>query len=197
MNTAAKLVGRAALPVLLICSLQAAAQAIAPEFQVNTTTNNWQFDPAVAPLDDGGFIVAWHDADAATAKAQRFTATAAKAGGELTVPDVTGTMPLASFIGPRVAGLLNGGFVVAWTGNEDDIADQASVSGVAAQVVDGNGVKLGTEFHVNTTTAGLQTVGGVAPLSGGGFVVTWESAPLSGATGQDGSGRGIYARRFN
>jgi Ca2+-binding RTX toxin-like protein len=37
----------------------------------------------------------------------------------------------------------------------------------------------------------------VAALTGGGFVVTWESAPVSGATGQDGSGIGIYARRFN
>src|SRR5262245_45654490 len=105
MKVAATLASRASLPLLLICSLQAGAQAIAPEFQVNTTTNDWQFDSSVAPLDDGGFIVAWHDASAGTARAQRFTATAAKVGGELTVPDVTGTMPLASFIGPRVTGL--------------------------------------------------------------------------------------------
>ena len=56
MNTAATLAVRAALPVLVICSFQAGAQAIAPEFQVNTTTNNWQFDSSVSPLADGGFI---------------------------------------------------------------------------------------------------------------------------------------------
>ena len=86
---------------------------------------------------------------------------------------------------------------MAWTGSEDDVADPASANGVAAQIFEGNFVKLGAKIHVNTKTAGRQTVGGVAPLRNGGFVVTWESAPVSGATGQDGSGRGIYARRFN
>jgi Ca2+-binding RTX toxin-like protein len=196
MNSAGPLLIRAALSVLWLCSLQAGAQAIPPEFQVNTTTNTDQFDSSVAALADGRFVVAWHDAKSLTAKAQRFKATGAKVGGEITVPDVTGTMGL-SFIGPRVAGLVGGGAVVAWTGSEDEVADPASASGVAAQIFDGNFVKLGTQFHVNRTKAGKQAVGGVAPLADGGFVVTWESAPLSGATGQDGSGRGIYARRFN
>jgi Ca2+-binding RTX toxin-like protein len=196
MNSAGPLLIRAALPVLWLCSLQAGAQAIAPEFQVNTTTNTDQFDSAVAALADGKFVVVWHDAKSLTVKAQRFTAKAAKVAGEITVPDVSGTMGL-SFVGPRVAALVGGGAVVAWTGSEDEVTNPASASGVAAQIFDGNFVKLGTQFHVNTTKAGKQAVGGVAPLGNGGFVVTWESAPLSGATGQDGSGLGIYARRFN
>jgi Ca2+-binding RTX toxin-like protein len=196
MNSAGPLLIRAALPVMWLCSLQAGAQAIPPEFQVNTTTNTDQFDSAVAALGDGKFVVVWHDAKSLTVKAQRFTAGAAEVGGEITVPDVSGAIGL-SFVGPRVAGLVGGGAVVVWTGTEDDVTNPASASGVAGQVFDGNFVKLGTQFHVNTTKAGKQAVGGVAPLANGRFVVTWESAPLSGATGQDGSGRGIYARRFN
>ena len=185
------------MPGVSVCALQAIAQAVPPEFQVNTTTNAGQFDPAVTALAEGRLLVAWHDEDAATAKVQRFTATATKVGGELTAPDVPGTMGPSSNIGPRVTGLIGGGAVVAWTGTEDDIAELASANGVAAQMYDGNFVKVGAKINVNTTTVGRQTVGGVAPLTNGGFVVTWESAPLSGATGQDGSGRGIYARRFN
>jgi Ca2+-binding RTX toxin-like protein len=195
MHSAGLFLRRAALPGLWLCSLQSGAQALPPEFQVNTITNLSQFDSAVSALSDGGFVVAWHDTDSLSAKAQRFTATATKVGGEITVPDMTGTMSTTLSIGPYVTGLVGGGAVVAWSGSEDDVAD-ASASGVAAQIFDGNFVKLGTKFHVNTTTAGKQIVGGVAPLANGGFVVTWESAPLSGATGQDGSGRGIYARRF-
>jgi len=185
------------MPILAICSLDAAAQAVPPEFQVNTTTANWQYESDVSATADGGFIVAWHDGGLLTAKAQRFTATATKVGAEITVPDATGTMPFTSYIGPHVTGLVDGGAVVVWTGNEDGVADPESISGVAAQIFDGNGVKLGSQFHVNTTTAGRQTVGGVAPLANGGFVVVWESAPAPGTTGQDGSGRGVYARRFN
>jgi hypothetical protein len=64
-----------------------------------------------------------------TAKPQRFTATATKVGAEITVPDATGTMPFTSYIGPRVTGLVDGGAVVVWTGNEDDAADPESTSG--------------------------------------------------------------------
>src|SRR5262245_1077222 len=197
MTSAATLVTRAALPMLAFCSLQVAAQAEPPEFPVNTTTANWQYESSVAATADGGFIVAWHDGGLLTAMAQRFTATAKKVGGEITVPDAAGTMPFTSYIGPKVTGLVNGGAVIVWSGDEDDGAAADSVSGVAAQILDGNGVKLGSQFHVNTTTAGKQTIGGVAPLANGGFVVTWESAPAPSTTGQDGSGRGIYARRFN
>ena len=47
------------------------------------------------------------------------------------------------------------------------------------------------EFRVNTTTANDQQFAGVATLADGSFVVVWESSD------QDGSGRGIYAQRFD
>ena len=80
MNSAGSFLVRAALPALWLCSLQAGAQAIPPEFQVNTTTNSHQFDSAVSALADGGFVVAWHDANSSTAKAQRFTSAGTKVG---------------------------------------------------------------------------------------------------------------------
>src|SRR5207237_545598 len=53
------------------------------------------------------------------------------------------------------------------------------------------GNPLGAEFLVNTTTAGDQQFASVAAGSNGSFVVTWSSQ------GQDGSGWGVYARRYD
>jgi hypothetical protein len=47
----------------------------------------------------------------------------------------------------------------------------------------------GPEFQVNTVTTGDQLHGRVARTSTGGFVVAWD--------GQDGSGYGVFARRFD
>ncbi|MDE4264169.1 hypothetical protein PXK68_20845 [Phaeobacter gallaeciensis] len=50
---------------------------------------------------------------------------------------------------------------------------------------------LGSEFLVNTETASSQRQPSVAALSGGGFVVTWETRD------QDGDGAGIYGQRYD
>ncbi|MFV0473997.1 MAG: calcium-binding protein [Pikeienuella sp.] len=84
-----------------------------------------------------------------------------------------------------VAALSKGGFVVIW-----ESADGSNI-GVFGQRYDANGDKAGAEFQVNTYTAGAQKAANVTTLSGGGFVVSWES------TGQDGSGGGVFAQRYN
>ncbi|MEX5580215.1 hypothetical protein [Pseudophaeobacter sp. A-200-2] len=50
---------------------------------------------------------------------------------------------------------------------------------------------LGSEFLVNTETVSSQRQPSVAALSGGGFVVTWETRD------QDGDGAGIYGQRYD
>lgn len=180
---------------LLGVGLRAGAQAIPPEFQVNTYTNAYQYDSAVAGLTGGGFIVVWHDSDSTSIAAQIFTGPGAKVGAEFTVP-VAGALALTDR-GPDVAGLSGGGAVVVWGGAEDNVADVASKPGVAGQVLAANGSKVGGEFHANSYTAGVQRPAGVAALLDGGFVVAWDSAPVAGGTGQDGSGYGVYARRYN
>ena len=57
-------------------------------------------------------------------------------------------------------------------------------------------VPIGSEFRVNTRTSGEQrtfteTPQSVAMDADGDFVVTWSS------NGQDGSGWGVYAQRYN
>jgi len=62
---------------------------------------------------------------------------------------------------------------------------------VHAKRFDADGAAPGGEFRVNTSTFGNQSLPAIAVLSGGDFVVTWNS------DGQDGSSAGVYAQRFS
>jgi len=88
---------------------------------------------------------------------------------------------------PAVAMDADGDFVAVWASRDQD----TSGYGVYARRFSAAGVPQGAEFRVNTTTSGPQTFPGVAMDAGGDFWVTWSSL------GQDGSGYGVYARRFS
>ena len=81
----------------------------------------------------------------------------------------------------------NGDFVVVWLSDQQD----GSTFGVYGQRFNAAGTKLGGEFAVNTYTLDKQTQPSVAMDAAGDFVVAWSSF------GQDGSGYGVYARRYN
>ena len=66
-----------------------------------------------------------------------------------------------------------------------------SGNGISQQRYDLYGDTVGGETVVNTHTTSGQNEASIAALSGGGWVVTWESG------GQDGSGSGIYQQRYN
>jgi hypothetical protein len=89
---------------------------------------------------------------------------------------------------PRVAMSPSGAFVTVW--HNQDI-NASSDDGVYAQRYDAAGVRQGAEFRVNTYTQGNQQFPSVAMDGSGNFVVAWDSA------GQDGSGEGSYAQRYN
>ncbi len=80
----------------------------------------------------------------------------------------------------------DGDFVVAWMSNGQD----GSGYGIYAQRYTAAGVAVGSEFRVNTFTTGAQRLPSVALDADGDFVVAWQSAA------QDGSGYGIYAKRY-
>ena len=80
-----------------------------------------------------------------------------------------------------------GNSVVVWEGE----GRGGDSSGIYGQRYSHNGVTRGAEFQVNITTFGIQTNPSVAMDSHGNFVVVWQSF------NQDGSGYGIYARRYD
>lgn len=143
---------------------------IGSEIRVNTAgagaTFSLQYEEQVAPLSNGGFVVAWTDnngdASYRGVKAQAFDASGARAGSEILVNTTT----YADQWHPQVAALKNGGFAVAW----DDWSDGLDVR---AQVFGNTGAKVGSEILVNTTKDGPQDGTQVAALDDGGFAVTW------------------------
>ena len=67
--------------------------------------------------------------------------------------------------------LSDGGFVITWESKDQD----GSGEGIFGQRYDASGSAVGSEFQVNTTTSNSQKDASVTSLSGGGFVVTWET----------------------
>ena len=156
------------------------------EFLVNTYTTEGQEYPSVAVDADGDFMIAWEstgqDGDAFGVYAQRYDSGGVAQGSEFRVNTYTTSWQRH----PSVAVHADGDFVVSW----DSSGQDGSVDGVYAQRYDSDGVAQGSEFRVNTYTTGSQQDPSVAVDADGDFVVAWQS-------GQDGSGYGVYARRYH
>ena len=161
------------------------------EFQVNTTTVSNQNNATVAMDGAGDFVVTWtsygqDNADGLSGVyAQRYNAAGVKQGGEFRVNTNTQGYQFSSTVAMDDAG----DFVVTWTSY--GLGQDGDGDGVYAQRYNAAGVKQGGEFQVNTYTAANQLSSTVAMDGAGNFAVTWSSAL------QDGSGFGVYARRYN
>ena len=165
----------------------ASGARLGSEFLVNTETLNWQWQPTVASLASGGFVISWIDesdrgldASGAGIKAQIFDASGAKVGSEFLVNTLTpGTQ-----WGPTIASLSSGGFIVSWSDNSGRGGD-ASFSGIKAQIFDASGAKVGSEFLVNTETLNVQEEPTIATLSSGDFVISWTDWNRQAGEGSD------------
>jgi hypothetical protein len=173
--------------LLALGPVQAQPTPTTGDILVNTTTFEHQTSPAVAGLSGGGFVVVWEsnpqDGDGGGVYAQRFDGAGAHLGEEFRINAASAGHQNM----PAVAALTDGGFVVAWASAVQEGAD----ADVYVRRFDASGGPLGGDVGVNTTTADDQSAPVVAALAGGGFVVAWASDV------QDGSGYGIYARRYD
>ena len=155
--------------------------------QVNSFIGSPVSAPAIATLSNGSFAITWQaqdrDGEGSGIYAQVFDAVGVKAGAEFKVNSFTH----GDQCGAQISAQINGGFVVTWTSSDQD----GSGDGIYAQRYTATGAKSGSEFKINTSSAGSQSDASLAVLTGGNFVVTWTSAD------QDGSGSGIYAQRFS
>jgi len=142
--------------------------------------------PAVAADGAGNFIVAWtseyQDGSLAGVYARRYDGEGVPLGGEFRVNSHTTDRQWR----PAVAADEAGNFVVAWASRGQDGAGE----GIFARWFGPNGQPLGDDFQVNSSTTGDQDQAAIAAGGVGRFVVSWRSA------GQDGSGRGVFARQI-
>jgi ELWxxDGT repeat protein len=156
------------------------------EFRVSSTASSSQTSSVIAMDPSGNSVVVWkgwlNDGSRENIFAQRFNASGIAVGSEILV----NTYTESDQRDPTVAMDANGNFVVLWGSNEQD----GSSDGVYGQRYAANGTPIGAEFRVNQTTDSFQGHPSVAMHSSGSFVVTWSSVD------QDGSGVGIYGRRF-
>jgi hypothetical protein len=196
------------------------------EFQVNTYTTNDQRRPAVAADAAGNFVVVWESYGQSTGPlassviGRRFDGAGVPQGGEFTVNGVYYDQRR-----PDVASDAAGNFVVVWHGYEGVAARLFDAAGVAqggefvvdpygafaavdadaagfvvawdgggdiwTRRYDDAGVPQGPAFQANTFTMGTLRRPDVALGASGDFAVTWSSAV------QDGSGYGVFGRRYD
>lgn len=161
--------------------------AIGSEFPVNAYTTDRQRDPSIAMDADGDYVIVWEsryqDGDHYGIFAQRYDALGIAQGGEFPVNTYTTNRQRR----PSVAMDAEGDFVIAW----DSQGPDGSGYGIIAKRYNAAGVAQGVEFPVNTYTTGDQIAPAIAMNSDGDFVIAW------GSNGQDGSGLGVYAQRYD
>ncbi|MBB3944074.1 methionine-rich copper-binding protein CopC, partial [Sphingorhabdus rigui] len=156
------------------------------EFRINSYTNSFQYDPSVAALSDGGWIVIWNslgqDGSGWGIYGQKYKSSGIVEGPEFRVNSFTS----GDQIQPSVAALSDGGWVVSWSSNNNQ-----GLGNIYGQKYDSSGVKSGPEFQINSYVGNTQGNSSIIALTDGGWVVTWLSPSL------DGSWRGVYSQRFD
>ncbi|MBW4464707.1 MAG: cadherin domain-containing protein [Pegethrix bostrychoides GSE-TBD4-15B] len=191
------------------------------EFKVNTTiadrqttsnttaagftgNNSERPTQALAMNASGDIIVTWSgEGDDATEPAalgvyaRRYDAATQTWGSEFIVNPPLSDPSIPDYEGQQIASAVAlddaGNFVITWSSNAINQPGDSANFGVYAQRYSPTGAALGTAFQVNANRLSPQADSAIAidPSGVNGFVVTWTSQ------NQDGSGLGIYARRYN
>jgi serralysin len=146
-----------------------------PDFVVNTTTANGQFQPSAATLADGHVLITWASVEDDTS------------GGDSSYPvdvrgrilDAHGTPIGSDFIvnadrigdqeGPTVTALPDGRALVIWTA----ISPDAGISGVMGRFVNSDGTSSTADFHVLPDSGQSQNGASASVLADGRIFVTW------------------------
>jgi len=165
----------------------ASGSPVGLETRINTYTNSSQVNPSITALGDGGYVITWtslgQDGSGSGVYAQRFNASGSPVGSETLINTYTNS----DQSDPSIKALSDGGYVITWRSNGQDGSDW----GIYAQRFNASGSPVGSETLINTYTNSDQSYPSITALSDGGYVITWNS------NGQDGSGYGIYAQRYN
>ncbi len=150
--------------------MSAAGAPLGAEFQVNTFFTGPQYEPAIAAGPDGEYVVVWQsygqDGSGFGIFGQRYDAGGMALGGEFPVNSFT----VADQGYPAVAIDATGQFLVVW----ESYGQDQSFGGIYAQHYDSDGMPIGGEFRVHTTTLDNQNDPDIVATADG-FIVTWES----------------------
>ncbi len=166
-------------------------KATGDQFRVNQFRTNIQDLPRVAMDPNSDFVVSWTSYGQAVPSepsvgdiyARRYNILGKPQSDEFLVNSSTTRHQTLS----DVAMDSKGDFAIVWESDQQD----GSSFGIYGQRYNSAGQRSGGEFQINSYTNDKQVDPRVAMDSSGDFVATWSSF------GQDGSGYGVYAQRFN
>jgi hypothetical protein len=130
----------------------------ANDYVINTTFDNNQNAPSGTVLADGRILLAWNsddgkgsDTDSAGIRAIILNADGSQSGSDVVFNAVT----QGSQLSPSVTALEGGGYVIAWSSNDNLGADK-SAGLIRATQFDAQGNVVGTaDFEVNTDNGWL------------------------------------------
>jgi Ca2+-binding RTX toxin-like protein/subtilisin-like proprotein convertase family protein len=123
----------------LFSRYDASGNIVGEPVRANSTTLSDQFDPALAILADGGWVIAWtsdgQDGFGYGVYAQRYNADGSPRGSEVQVNTYTRSAQSE----PAIAALKDGGWVVTWTSSGQD----GSNTGIYSQRYTADGLAYG------------------------------------------------------
>jgi hypothetical protein len=147
------------------------------QFEINTYTTGSQDRPSVASSANGDFVVAWEsngssggDTSNASTQGQRYASDGSALGAQFQV----NTYTTSNQVLPSVAMSAGGDFLAVWASIGSAGTDSSNRS-IQGQRHASNGAAQGAQFQVNTFTLNSQDNPSAAALTGGGFVVVWDS----------------------
>ena len=171
------------------------------QYLVNQTTNKNQEVASLGLLPGDVLVAIWssdqQDGSATGVFGQRFGPDGTKVGAEFQANTFTAgaqgalwsaNNKVQEYRRTALATFADGLWVVVWESHNQTSGSEWDVFG---QRFNADGTHSGNEFAINTFVAGVQDTCSVATLPAHGIVVTWASA------GQDGSGYGVFAQRFD
>lgn len=161
--------------------LSADGTPLTGEFRVNGMTADTQERPSVAPLANGGFMIAWHQIDRFGKPAGVFTQVYDAAG---VADDMQGVLSAGSGSYPKLTALADGSVMAVWNNQNT----------VYAQRYDADGAPLTRVSQVWKGANGEAVQWpNIAALSDGRYLVTWSSQDRYVA----GNTYDIFAQRYD
>lgn len=163
--------------------------AAGDQFLVAESASFSSTPPMVAVQSGGAFTSVWEsfetDGSGFGVFAQRFDA----GGSPLTLGSYqVNTYASGEQSAPAIAGDETGNVLIVWQSKGQDDVDGGF--GIYGQWYNNTGATIGSEFLINSTTAGDQEAPSVAMDELGNAIVVWQS------NGQDGDDWGVYYKRF-
>lgn len=163
---------------------------IGSSFLVNAVTAGSQERVSAEGLANGRLFLTYDSHDGATAADWTVVGQImAGFGSTLPAPFTLQTNGATGQPYSTVTQLADGNLLVVWADQLD-----ASERAIHAGLYSATGVKIGSDFRINSTTAGDQAFPSITALADGGFVAVWTD---SSGLGGDASGTGIKARIYS